>query len=83
MGGVIAGARRAHLAWAPSVFALHDERTVREVGIMAQTYDAHTPRAKVRVVATGKKSFVVQKKMSQPHRDGSVTRLSLPATRDG
>jgi len=81
MGGVIAGARRAHLAWAPSVFALHDERTVREVGIMAQTYDAHTPRAKVRVVATGKKSFVVQKKMSQPHRDYSAVQVTWQPSR--
>ena len=44
MGGVSAGARHAHLACAPNAFALHDERTVREAGIMAQTYDAHTPR---------------------------------------
>ena len=82
MGGVIAGARRAHLAWAPNVFALHDERTVREAGIMAQTYDAHTPRTKVRVVATGKKSFVVQKKkMSQPHRDYSAVQVTWQSSR--
>ena len=81
MGGVIAGARRAHLAWAPSVFALHDERTVIEVGIMAQTYDAHTPRAKVRVVATGKKSFVVQKNTSQPPRHSSAEQVTWQPSR--
>ena len=28
-GGASAGVRRAHLACAPNLFALHDERTVR------------------------------------------------------
>ena len=79
--GASAGVRRAHLACAPNLFALHDERTVREAGIMAQTYDAHTPRTKVRVVATGKKSFDDQKKWSQPHRHYSATQVTWQPSR--